>query len=64
MEQNNLISLTGNVYQKVQINEIVEVFTNEGDLIESSYIIVKDFKHIKDNKYIINGYNVTNLIIE
>lgn len=33
MEQNNLISLTGNVYQKVQINEIVEVFTNEGDLI-------------------------------
>lgn len=64
MEQINLINLTGNVYQKAQINEIVEVFTNESDLIESSYIIVKDYKHIKDNKYIIRGYNVTNLIID
>lgn len=61
MEQ---INLMGNVYQKAQINEILEVFTNESDLIESSYIIVKDYKRIKDNKYIIRGYNVTSLIID
>lgn len=64
MKENNLINVTGNIYQKAQINEIVEVFTNESDLIESSYIIVKDYKRIKDNKYIIRGYNVTNLIID
>lgn len=64
MKENNLINVTGNIYQKAQLNEIVEVFTNESDLIESSYIIVKDYKRIKDNKYNIRGYNVTNLIID
>ena len=54
----------GNVYNEIELNNIVEIFTDEkSDNIESVYMIVKEYTHIKDNYYKVYGYNVSELIL-